>query len=169
MTGVQTCALPIYPSFIPHIISNKEALKGWSILVEPQAQDFSKIVIDTTSYYEGNGSVRIDASEHDIMLLSDPFKIRKNGGYYCRVMTKTNSTDKPQLTLRMICFKENGKITNRFHKKGIPSGNWTKLSLSAGFLKSGVNFGRVAILIPPFKEGSIWIDDAGCWDVYTLK
>lgn len=161
--------LVLNPSFNPYSESGKDALKGWDIHVEPRDPNFDKIIVDPLEALEGKTSLRISASEHDVMLLSSPFKVRRYGAYYCRISAKTDSPQAPQLTFRMITFKENGKITNRFKKKFTPGEDWTKATISAGFLKPGVNFGRIAILIPPFTEGSIWLDDAGSWEVHGFN
>jgi hypothetical protein len=157
------------PGFALYSLSPNEALKGWSIIVEPASADFDKIRIDATDALEGESSLHISASDKDIMLISEPFKVRRYGGYYSRIKLKTDSPNPPQITMQMITFKENGKITNRFKAKQTPADVWNSLSVSAGFLRPGVNFGRISILIPPFSEGSVWIDDAGCWEVHSFK
>lgn len=157
------------PGFAPYSLSPTEALKGWSILVEPYSADYDKIRIDPTVALEGETSLKISASDKDLMLISEPFKVRRYGGYYARVMLKTDSPNPPQVTLRMITFKENGKVTNRFKEKSTVFSDWNRMAVSAGFLRPGVSFGRISILIPPFTEGSVWIDDAGCWEVHGFK
>jgi hypothetical protein len=157
------------PGFAPYSLSPNEALRGWSILVEPYSADYDKIRIDPTQALEGDTSLRIAASDKDVMLISEPFKVRRYGGYYSRVMLKTDSPKPPQITLRMITFKEDGKVTNRFKEKTSLLEGWNRLAVSAGFLRPGVSFGRISILIPPFAEGSVWIDDAGCWEVHGFR
>lgn len=157
------------PGFALTSLSPEEALKGWTIHTEPYTAGYDKIRIDPKEALEGDSSLQISASDKDILLISEPFKVRRYGGYYSRAMLKTDSPNPPQITMQMITFKENGKITNRFKGKAIPGMDWERLAVSAGFLRPGVNFGRVSIQIPPFKEGSVWIDDAGCWDVHGFK
>jgi len=41
--------------------------------------------------------------------------------------------------------------------------------MSAGFIKPGAKFGRLAYMIPPFKEGSIYIDRAGVYEAHGFK
>ena len=161
--------LLVNPGFALYSLAPDEALKGWSIIVEPHSADFDKIRIDPLDASEGESSLEISASDKDIMLISEPFKVRRYGGYYSRIMLKTDSPNPPQITMQMITFKENGKITNRFKAKQSPTDLWSSLAVSAGFLRPGVSFGRVSILIPPFTEGSVWIDDAGCWEVHGFK
>lgn len=157
------------PGFAPYSLSPKEALKGWSFQVEPFSAAYDKIRIDPKEALEGDSSLQISASDKDILLISEPFNVRRYGGYYSRVMLKTDSAKAPQISMQMITFKENGKITNRFKEKSTPTVAWTRLAVSAGFLRPGVNFGRISIHIPPFSEGSVWLDDAGCWEVHGFK
>ena len=91
------------------------------------------------------------------------------GGYYLRCYFKTNSPNPPRPQLRFIVFKENGKIVNRFKVKAKLNEDWERTTISAGFIKPGARFGRLGIYIPPFKEGSIWIDDTGCFEVHGFK
>jgi hypothetical protein len=102
------------------------------------------------------------------MILSDPFPMRRYGGYYVRSSFKTNTATPPQVQMRLIVFKDNGKIVNRFKQKIHPTQEWERKSLSAGFIKPGARFGRIAYMIPPFKEGSVWIDVAGCYEVHSF-
>ncbi|MCB5268421.1 MAG: hypothetical protein PHU99_07365 [Candidatus Cloacimonetes bacterium] len=157
------------PSFAPYSLRGEEALKGWNVIIEPHSNDFNKILIDNKVYLDGNTSLRIDASDKDVMIISEPFEVRRYGGYYARIKARTDSEEAPQINLRMITFKEQGKITNRFQHKTTVGKEWELISTSAGFLRPGVNFGRVFIHIPPFSEGSIWLDDAGCWEVHGFR
>lgn len=161
--------LLVNPGFAPYSLIGEEALKGWNVHVEPPAKDFDKIKIDPMYALEGDTSLKISASEYDIMLISEPFKVRRYGGYYSKVMVHSDSPKPPVITLQMITFKDNGKITNRFKEKIRLEEGWNKLDVSAGFLRPGVSFGRISILIPPFDEGSIWLDDAGCWEVHGFR
>jgi hypothetical protein len=157
------------PGFAPYSLEGEEALKGWNVHVEPQSAGFDKIMIDATEFLEGKSSLKISASDKDILIISEPFKVRRYGGYYSRIRARSDSQAPPQIQLRMITFKDQGKITNRFKQKADLSTEWTSISTSAGFLRPGVSFGRVFIHIPPFSEGSIWLDDAGCWEVHGFR
>jgi hypothetical protein len=157
------------PGFAPYSLMGEEALKGWNVHIEPPAQSFDKIKIDPMLSLEGDTSLKISASESDVMLISDPFKVRRYGGYYSRVMVHCDSPQAPQITLQMITFRDDGKITNRFKKKQQLIEGWNKLDVSAGFLRPGVSSGRISIIVPPFEQGSIWIDDAGCWEVHGFR
>ncbi|MDY0318835.1 MAG: hypothetical protein RBQ67_02460 [Candidatus Cloacimonadaceae bacterium] len=157
------------PGFMSYSLSPSEALKGWSIHIEPQSSGYDKILIDPTVALEGETSLKISASDKDVMLISEPFKVRRYGGYYSRIMLKSDSPNPPQISLKMISFREDGKVTNRFSDKTKLMEGWNRLAVSAGFLRPGVNFGRISIHIPPFAEGSVWIDDAGCWEVHGFK
>lgn len=157
------------PSFAPYSLEGEEALRGWTVHIEPHSEGFDKILIDSKEFLEGKTSLRISASDKDVMIISEPFDVRRYGGYYARIMARSDSENPPQINLRMITFKEQGKITNRFQHKAELGKDWSMISASAGFLRPGVSFGRVFIHIPPFSEGSIWLDDAGCWEVHGFR
>jgi hypothetical protein len=161
--------LLVNPGFAPYALEGGEALRGWTVHVEPQSGDFDKILIDGQSYNEGKTALKISASDRDVLIISEPFEVRRYGGYYARIKARTDSAKPPQIELRMITFKEQGKITNRFKQKASIGSDWSLISTSAGFLRPGVSFGRVFIHIPPFSEGSIWLDDAGCWEVHGFR
>lgn len=156
-------------SFDPYQLRGKETLPGWSLKVEPQQADFDKVVIDPQIAKDGSNSLKISASDKDVLIISEPFDVRRYGGYFAKISAKSNSTNPPQIQFRMITFKEQGKITNRFKQKHKLSSDWQDITLSAGFLRPGVRFGRIFVHIPPFAEGSVWLDDAGCWEVHGFR
>ncbi|NLK49910.1 MAG: hypothetical protein GX294_04610 [Candidatus Cloacimonetes bacterium] len=157
------------PSFNPYSLDPQTALRGWRVDTDPPDQELGKIVIDTANAMDGKTSVRIDASDHAVILISDSFEVIRYGGYYISSAVRSNSPEMPEVELRFIAFKENGKIYNSFKKKIKTQPEWSKESISAGFIRPGVKRGRVAIMIPPFEEGSVWIDDAGCWKVHHFR
>lgn len=161
--------LLLNPGFAPYSFSGEDALRGWNIHVEPPSKEFDKVRIDPSLALEGDTALKISASERDVILISEPFKVRRYGGYYSRVMIHSDSPDAPQISMQMITFREDGKITNRFKSKTRLSEEWNRLAISAGFLRPGVSWGRLSITIPPFEEGSVWLDDAGCWEVHGFK
>ena len=161
--------LLLNPGFAPFALEGQEALKGWTVHVEPYSADFDKILIDGEDSVEGKTSLKISASDKDILIISEPFEVRRYGGYYARIKARSDSANPPKIQLRMITFKEMGKITNRFKQDAKLSEEWNLISTSAGFLRPGVSFGRVFIQIPPFSEGSVWLDDAGCWEVHGFR
>lgn len=161
--------LLINPGFAPYALEGQEALRGWTVHVEPPSAGFDKILIDGQSFLEGKSSLKISASDKDVLIISEPFVVRRYGGYYARIKARTDSKTAPEISLRMVTFKEQGKVTNRFSQKAKVGSDWTLISTSAGFLRPGVSFGRVMIHIPPFNEGSIWLDDAGSWEVHGFK
>jgi len=118
---------------------------------------------------QGSTSLRIDASDQTVVLYSDAFKVRRYGGYYVRLNAKSSEPEGPQITTRLITFWENGRVFSRFKSKMKTSNEWSKDTISAGFLKPGVSFGRIQIVIPPFEKGSVWLDDAGCWEVHHFR
>ncbi len=146
-----------------------EALKGWNVHLETPDSQESPVVIDGKEMLEGKSSLRIDASNKAVLILSDPFVVRRYGGYYLRSYFKTDSPTPPKVQLRFIVFKENGKIVNRFKQKFLPKSEWNRSTISAGFIRPGARFGRLGIFIPPFKEGSVWIDNTGCFEVHGFK
>lgn len=155
--------------FNPYSTIAAEALKGWSVHLDPPDSQTSPVVIDPHQALEGKTSLRIDASDKDVLILSDSFNVRRYGGYYLRSNVKSNSSLPPQVQLRFIVFKESGKIINRFRCKIKPGEEWEQSTISAGFIRPGAKFGRLAIHIPPFKDGSVWIDNAGCYEVHGFK
>ncbi|MDD2229896.1 MAG: hypothetical protein PHY48_10845 [Candidatus Cloacimonetes bacterium] len=157
------------PSFNPYSEIAAEALKGWVVHLDPPGGDTSPVIIDPTEAFEEGTSLRIDASDKSVMVLSDSFKARRYGGYYVRSSFKTNSANPPVVQMRLIVFQDNGKITNRFGQRIYPTPRWERRSLSAGFIRPGAKFARLAYLIPPFKDGSIWIDAAGCFEVHSFS
>lgn len=157
------------PGFAAYSYTSEEALKGWSIYTTPEDKSFDRIRIDPVTAIEGETSLRIDASDKDVFLISDSFKVRRYGGYYSRIKVHSDSKQPPNLRFSFTTFKDDGKITNRFHKRAKFSKEWNPVSVSAGFLRPGVSFGRISVLIPAFSDGSIWIDDAGCWEVHGFR
>lgn len=166
---VDSANLLLNPGFAPYSLLGEEALRGWNMYVEPPCKEFDKIRIDPSLSLEGDTALKISASERHVTLISEPFKVRRYGGYYSRVMIHSDSPTPPQISMQMITFREDGKITNRFRNKTRLSEDWTRLAVSAGFLRPGVQWGRMSIVIPPFEEGSVWFDDAGCWEVHGFK
>jgi len=156
-------------SFSPYSTIGEEALKGWMVILNPHDNSESPITIDPDTACEGKTSLRIDASDKSVLILSEPFNVRRYGGYYLRCYFKTNFPNPPRPQLRFIVFKENGKIVNRFKTKAKINNDWQRTTISAGFIKPGARFGRLGIYIPPFKEGSIWIDDTSCFEVHGFK
>ncbi|MEN6445029.1 MAG: hypothetical protein ABFC98_03175 [Candidatus Cloacimonas sp.] len=156
-------------SFSPYSTIGEEALKSWMVILNPQDNLGSPVNIDPENALEGKTSLRIDASNKSVLILSEPFNVRRYGGYYLRCYFKTNCPNPPRPQLRFIVFKENGKIVNHFKIKSNVNNDWQRSTISAGFIKPGAKFGRLGIYIPPFKEGSIWIDDTGCFEVHGFK
>lgn len=152
--------------FSSHTLQREEGLSGWSVITLPETTEFNKVKIDAKKSYEGDTSLCIDASPHTVMIISEPFPVRRYGGYYGRMMLSSNSTNPPMAKLRLITFRDNGKITNRFTSKVKYKNEWNRMGVSGGFLRPKVKFGRLIAIIPPFSDGSVWLDDAGCWEVH---
>ncbi len=147
----------------------RSAARGWDIVIDPPEGKGTVVSVDTQERKEGVSSLRIDASENAVMVYSESFDVARYEGYLIRASARSTSTERPQIALRFICFKENGKIANSYRKKLKTSGDWKQAEISAGFLRPGVQSGRVAILVPPFKDGSVWIDATGCWNVHHFR
>ena len=157
------------PGFDTYSEIPAEALKGWTVQLEPPTVKKNPVSIDTSASIEGSNSLKINASESSVLILSDSYTVRRYGGYYLRAQMKTDSPLPPVVQLRFIAFRDDGKIVNRFRKKSRLETDWHRFTISAGFIRPGAKFGRLGIFIPPFKEGSIWIDDLGCYEVHGFK
>jgi hypothetical protein len=147
----------------------RSAFRGWDIGIDPPDGKGTVVSIDTQVRKEGASSLRVNASDNGVLIYSDAFDVARYEGYLVRASARSTSPEKPQITLRFICFKENGKIANNYRKKLKTSEDWKEAQISAGFLRPGVQSGRVAILVPPFKDGSVWIDATGCWNVHHFR
>lgn len=157
------------PDFNAYSLDPDEALLGWTIHSNGGSAQKYSVFIDGKEAFKGNSSIRIDASENEVVLLSDAFKVRRYGGFYSRIYAKSSERKGPQITMRLLTFRENGTMYNKFKTKMRTGTEWERESISAGFLKPGVSFGRLQIIIPPFSEGSVWLDDAGCWEVHHFR
>jgi len=147
----------------------RSALRGWDIQIEPPDGKGTKVSVDTQVHREGASSLRIDASENAVVIYSDAFDVARYEGYLIRASARSTAWERPPVVLSFICFKENGKVANRYRKTIKTSEDWKQAQISAGFLRPGVVSGRVAILVPQFKDGSVWIDATGCWNVHHFR
>ncbi|MFO8144940.1 MAG: hypothetical protein R6T89_04345 [Candidatus Syntrophosphaera sp.] len=157
------------PGFSPYSLDRDVALLGWTVHTEGIGEGKNPVFIDGREAYEGNTSLRIDASKNTVTLLSDAFQVRRYGGYYSRVLARSTQEKGPNITVRFLTFRENGSVYTKFKSKMRTGREWKKETISAGFLRPGVSFGRIQIEIPPFSEGSVWLDDAGCWEVHHFR
>ncbi len=157
------------PGFNAYSLDPDEALLGWSLHAENIGKGKISAAIDPKEALQGNTSLRIDASDQTVTLISDAFKVRRYGGFYSRVFVKSSEKVGPQVCMKFTTFRDNGSVYNQFKHKQKTTNEWGKNSISAGYLKPGVSFGRLQIIIPPFSEGSVWIDDAGCWEVHQFR
>ena len=158
------------PGFSAYSLDPREALLGWNVALQGESESTKNLVfVDGREAVQGNSSLRIDASPHTVVVTSDAFRISRYGGYYTRLWAKSSSPVGPRINLRFIAFKRNGKIDRQFKTKLNTTDTWEKQSISAGFLRPGVNYGRLQITIPPFEKGSVWLDDAGCWEVHRFR
>ncbi len=158
------------PGFSAYSLDPREALLGWSVDLQGESDSPRNLVfIDGREAIQGNSSLRVDASPYTVVITSDAFRVNRYGGYYTRLWAKSSTPAGPQLHLRFITFKSSGKIDRQFKTKLKSVDMWEKETISAGFLRPGVTFGRLQIVIPPFSEGSLWLDDTGCWEVHRFR
>lgn len=157
------------PGFRAYTLDSDAALVGWTVQSDTVDPKNMRVVIDGTEASEGNSSLRIDASKHSVILLSDAFRVRRYGGYYARIRARSSQVQGPQITVRFMAFSETGGIISRQKSRLKTNQDWKKGSVSSGFHKPGVSFGRLQIIIPPFSQGSLWLDDAGCWEVQNFR
>ncbi len=169
---------------VPNLVSNagfsaysldpREALLGWNVELRGEHDHPRNLVfIDSSSPVQRDSlpgtNLRIDASPYTVVITSDAFRVNRYGGYYTRIWAKSTEDPGPQIKLRFITFKRDGRIDRQFRTKLKTSSLWNKESISAGFLRQGVTYGRLEIEVPPFEEGSLWLDDTGCWEVHRFR
>lgn len=165
---------------VPNLISNqgfsaysldpREALLGWNVTLQGESDSPRNLVfIDGREAIQGNSSIRVDASPHTVVITSDSFRVNRYGGYYTRLWAKSSEAAGPHVSLHFITFQRSGKVDRQFKAKLKSNDMWEKQSLSAGFLRPGVAYGRLKIVIPPFEKGSVWLDDTGCWEVHRFR
>ena len=157
------------PGFSAYSLNPGEALLGWTVQSDGKDAKHLSVVIDGQEALQGNSSLRIDASGNTVILLSDAFQVRRYGGYYTRLKAKCSEAKGPQLTLRLVTFSETGSVFGKYKTTFKTGTGWSKGTISSGFNKPGVSFGRLQIVIPPFEKGSLWLDDAGCWEVHHFR
>ncbi len=158
------------PGFSAYSLDPREALLGWGVSLQGESDSPKNLVfIDGREAIQGNSSLRIDASPHTVVVTSDAFRVSRYGGYYTRLWAKSSAPVGPQINLRFITFQRSGKVDRQFKAKLKSQDLWAKQAISAGFLRPGVAYGRLQIVIPPFEQGSVWLDDTGCWEVHRFR
>lgn len=158
------------PGFSAYSLDPRDALLGWNVSLQGESGVPRTLVfIDGEEAIQGSSSLRVDASPNTVVITSDAFRVNRYGGYYSRLWTKSSQINGPQITLRFITFKSDGKLDRQYKVRQKAKDNWQKQTISAGFLKPGVSFGRLQIVIPPFENGSVWVDDTGCWEVHRFR
>ncbi|MBW6513824.1 MAG: hypothetical protein K0B87_03605 [Candidatus Syntrophosphaera sp.] len=157
------------PGFDAYSYDAHDALLGWTVHVDGLAKGSNPVFIDGGEAFESGTSLRIDASENTVTLLSDAFKVRRYGGYYIRLWGRSSQPRGPHVTLRFLTFRDNGSVFGKYRAKLKTRPEWKRESISTGFHKPGVSFGRLQIVIPPFSEGSVWLDNTGCWEVHHFR
>ncbi|MDZ4122096.1 MAG: hypothetical protein U1C33_06715 [Candidatus Cloacimonadaceae bacterium] len=163
--AVKNPNLIVNPSFETKASDKQILPKGW-FLMGGSRDKAEVIVCDTTTYVSGKQSLKIQGTENTVMIVSDAFRIEGQAGYFIKGSARSNSDYGPQVKIRFVAYSEAGTIRNTFTKRIRTSHEWHKGSISAGFLKSDVHFGRVLIIIPPTDEEPVWIDDIGAFQVH---
>ena len=160
--------LVVNPSFAPPKNTLGEGPQGWTLInIDPDMK--IPVSYDFENTAGSNNSLRFDPSEQDILIVSDAFHVRRYGGYYIRAHVRSTADLLKKVQLRFFGYDENGKQINKYQNKFKPTAEWDKYTISAGFLDTRSTFGRVAIIIPAFSKGSVWIDDVGAFDVHSFR
>lgn len=138
---------------------------GWLLMGADQASG-TEVSCDNMQSIVGENSLKIEKSTRHLMIVSDSFNINHQGGYFVKASAKSSSEKGPKLKLRFIAYNQSGAIRNTFSANLKTTQSWKKATISAGFLKQNVHFGRVIILVPPTGEDTVWLDDLGCFQVH---
>jgi hypothetical protein len=159
--------LLLNPWFDGDVVEGSFMPEGW-ILMGASQENPEGASFDEVDFLTGSRSLKISKSDKYLMLVSESFRIDRYGGFFARASAKSDTETGPNLRLRFVAYNESGTIRNTFNT-GMKTGkDWTKHTISAGFLKPDVHFGRVIILIPPTGEDTIWIDDIACFEVHRF-
>ncbi|MDD2331331.1 MAG: hypothetical protein PHI68_01620 [Candidatus Cloacimonetes bacterium] len=140
---------------------------GWTII--GQRDDYlGKVLCDSLTRVESGNSIRITGTRKPLMIISDPFKVDRFGGFFAKISALSSDDLGPRVRFRFITYNASGKIRNSFSSSLKSAQHWKKASISAGFLKTDVRFARLIILVPPTQEATLWINDAGCYEVHRF-
>ncbi len=159
--------LLLNPWFDSNADENSFMPEGW-ILMGASQEKPEGACFDEVDFLTGSRSLKISKSDKFLMLVSESFRIDRYGGFFARASAKSDSEEGPQLRLRFLAYNESGTIRNTFNTRMKTGKEWSKHTISAGFLKPDVYFGRIIILIPPTGEDTIWIDDIACFEVHRF-
>ena len=139
--------------------------KGWFLMGGSKDKPAS-ISCDVSTSVSGTQSLRISGMDSSVMIVSDAFRIEGQGGYFIKGSAKSTKEYGPLVKIRFVAYSEAGTVRNTFTKRIRTSDEWRKGTISAGFLKPNVRFGRVIIIVPPTEDETIWIDDIGAYQVH---
>ncbi len=139
--------------------------QGWMLMGSARSTE-KQICCDKSDFLTGKQSLKIENSGKHLMIISDAFRISGQGGYYVKASAKSSSVRGPRVRLHFIAYNAAGNIRNTFKSSLWTTRDWKNTTISAGFLKKDVSFGRVLIIVPPTEDETIWIDDLGCYEVH---
>lgn len=137
----------------------------WIIMDKPTKTVFW----DKEIYKSGEKSLKITYPQKTIKLISDSFAINPGAVYFMKAYIKSDKVTSKQVNLDFIVFDKEGKKINQFKKNFYVTANWTPLTLTAGFFKSGAKFARVIVSIPRKPDGIFWIDDVEAYNIHSFK
>ena len=157
--------LILNPEFDTDPQSSQSMPQGWMLMGSSRNNEAS-ICCDRAVFLAGTQSLRIKNSRKHLMIISDAFRINGQSGYYIKASAKSTNLRGSKIKLHFIAYNAAGNIRNTFKSSLWTTDNWKKTTISAGFLKKDVNFGRVLIIVPPTEDETIWIDDLGCFQVH---
>lgn len=141
---------------------------GW--IVNPRGLLLSEtIAYDPAEYFTGKQSLKFVNTQRKLTLLSEPFRIDPWNGYYIKASFKSGNPSGTDIILRFQTYADDGTITNNFNRKIKTDSDWSKATISAGFIKKSATFARVLLIIPPTLDYPIWIDDVGCFSVHRFR
>jgi len=142
------------PGFETNPLDEKRMPPGWllmdsKVLIEDHIScDFSKSVL-------GFQSLKVSGNAQHLMIISEPFAVDSFGGYFVKSSAHGTTLKGPKLKLKFIGYSEHGKIRSTYTTTLKTSNDWVKATLSVGFLKPDVRFGRVLLVIPPLEDDSV--------------
>lgn len=155
------------PLFEKTDVKNPALPAGW-VVVSETAQLKEPVSIDENVTNGGKKSVCVKDSDHDLMLLSDAFKIDYNGGFFIKFAAKSEHRLDQPLKLNFWTYDAAGKRKNKFSTTFKPGIDWKKATISAGFLSNSVSFARVSITVPRLDDNTVWISDVACFQVHQF-
>jgi len=155
----------INPGFEKADARNNRLPTSWFIITsKPEYAEY--VCRDSIETIEGTHALRIKQSPHDLMVVSDAFRISKESGYFIKCSAKAEFPLTKPIKVQFTTYDNKGNRKGRYSTSLRPGKDWKKATISAGFLGNVVSFARINLLIPKDPDNTIWIDDIGCYRVY---